>query len=149
MCQLALRAQQSERCGSISVSQLALGAQSATRRRASDRPEALAHRGPKARPPGRGGGGAAVRGEGRLEEVEKTCDNSCVVGVGGSLIASLVPRSQSARFGVWWFVAFSLMNSLHRLCLPVEKWPYGCSRCLIFGWSDLELSGFVVPVAHL
>ena len=26
--------------------------------------------------PGRGGGAAAVRGEGRLEEVEKTCDKT-------------------------------------------------------------------------
>src|ERR1700722_2658170 len=35
-----------------------------------------AKRGQRPRPPGRGGGAAAVRGEGRLEEVEKTCDKT-------------------------------------------------------------------------
>jgi hypothetical protein len=36
----------------------------------------LIMRGRRPCPPGRGGGAAAVRGEGRFKEVEKTCDKS-------------------------------------------------------------------------
>jgi hypothetical protein len=108
------------------------------------------------RPPGRDGGAAAVRGEGRLEDVEKTCNK---IGSDGKHLLDLgigsdgVGAEFSDRFGHRWLQW--ARDGHRRLDSDFQRSPAARNDVIAgrfepqFMVADLRLSGLVVPIAHI